>query len=140
MLRVGSAASLSASSYFRAHISERAVGYSREVRRRARMTRHPWLAANARWGKQVVGVRVRWLCATMMGLALVVSSCTAASGPSLPGGPAECANGVTEPGQASAALQRVRPERQRRLRRHPGPDAARWGWSDDGRSWTRRPE
>ena len=57
----------------------------------------------------MIGVRVRCLCATMIGLALVVSSCTAAPGPSLPGGPVECANGVTEPGQASAALQQVRP-------------------------------
>ncbi|MGH3973040.1 MAG: hypothetical protein ACRDS9_06915 [Pseudonocardiaceae bacterium] len=69
--------------------------------------------------KQVIGVRVRWLCAVMIGLALLTSSCTAAPGPSLPGGPppsnqvgplpAECANGVTEPDQASAALQRARP-------------------------------
>jgi len=83
------------------------------------MTRHQWLAAHARRGKHVIGVRVRWLCATMIALALIISSCTAAPGPSLPGAPppsnqvgplpAECAGRITEPDQASAALQRVRP-------------------------------
>ena len=83
------------------------------------MTRHQWLAAHARRSKHVIGVRVRWLCATMIALALIISSCTAAPGPSLPGAPppsnqvgplpAECAGRVTEPDQASAALQRVRP-------------------------------
>jgi parallel beta-helix repeat protein len=83
------------------------------------MTRHQWLAARARRDKQVIGVRVRWLCATMIGLALIISSCTAAPGPPPPGGPppsnqvgplpTQCAGRVTEPDQASAALQRVRP-------------------------------
>jgi parallel beta-helix repeat protein len=82
------------------------------------MTRHQWLAAAARPDKHVIGVRVCWLWAAMIGLMLIVSSCTAAPGPALPGGPpptnqvgplpAECASRVTEPDQASA-LQRVRP-------------------------------
>ncbi len=55
----------------------------------------------------------------MIGLALIISSCTAAPGPPLTGGPSpsdqvgplpvECASPVTEPDQASAALRRVRP-------------------------------
>ncbi|MGH3788034.1 MAG: right-handed parallel beta-helix repeat-containing protein [Pseudonocardiaceae bacterium] len=52
-------------------------------------------------------------------MTLIISGCTAAPGPSLPGGPpssdqdgplpAECANPVTEPDQAGADLQRVQP-------------------------------
>jgi parallel beta-helix repeat protein len=77
-----------------------------------------------RRGTSVIGVRHRWLGATMIGLALIISGCTAAPGPALPGAaspgagppssqiaplPEECADRVTEAGQANAALQRVRP-------------------------------
>ena len=72
-----------------------------------------------RRGTNVIGARLRWLGATMIGLALVISGCTAGSGPSSPGAapppsqvaplPAECTDRVTEPDQASAALQRARP-------------------------------
>ncbi len=72
-------------------------------------------------GKQVNGTVVRWLCATVIGLVLIVSGCTAAQSttppppaappPSNEVGPLpdDCANPVTEPEQASAALARVRP-------------------------------
>ena len=63
--------------------------------------------------------RVRWLCTTLIGLVLIISGCTAVSGPSPPGGPpptnqagplpAGCASPITEPDQASAALRRVQP-------------------------------
>jgi parallel beta-helix repeat protein len=93
------------------------------VRRRGaegvNMTQYQWLAAHVRCGKRVTGVPVRWLFAMMTGLALVISSCTAAPGPGSSGGPppsnqagplpAECINRVTEPDQARAALQRARP-------------------------------
>ncbi|MGH3818789.1 MAG: right-handed parallel beta-helix repeat-containing protein [Pseudonocardiaceae bacterium] len=83
------------------------------------MSRHQWLAAQVWWGAHVIGIKIRWLCATMIGLVLIISSCTASPGAAPPGGPppsnqagplpAECTDRVTEPGQASAALQRVRP-------------------------------
>lgn len=67
------------------------------------------------------GVIVRGLFATVAGLVLILSGCTAAQSPgSPPPGapppsnqagplPAECADRITGPDQASAALQRVRP-------------------------------
>ncbi len=83
------------------------------------MTRHQWLVANTRLEKQAIRARLRWLSAMMIGLALMISSCTAAPDPALPGGlppsnqagplPAECASRVTEADQASAALQRAQP-------------------------------
>jgi parallel beta-helix repeat protein len=74
-------------------------------------------------GTSMIGVRHRWLGATMIGLALIVGGCTAAPGPSLPGAgsnagppssevaplPATCADKVTEADQANAALQRAQP-------------------------------
>jgi parallel beta-helix repeat protein len=71
----------------------------------------------------MIGVRHRWLGATMIGLALIVGGCTSAPGPSLPGAgsnagppssevaplPATCADKVTEADQANAALQRAQP-------------------------------
>ncbi len=77
-----------------------------------------------RRGTNVIGVKPHWLGATMIGLALIVGGCTAAPGPAPPGAgppgaeppssqvaplPAECADRVTEPDQANAALQRARP-------------------------------
>jgi parallel beta-helix repeat protein len=66
------------------------------------------------------GVKIRRLFATVVGLVLIVSSCTAQSpGSPSPGAPppsnqasplpAECADRITEPDQASAALKQVRP-------------------------------
>ena len=67
------------------------------------------------------GVKVRGLFATVVGLVLIISSCTAAQSPGYPPPgapppsnqagplPAECADRITEPDQAGAALQRVRP-------------------------------
>ena len=76
---------------------------------------------DAGWGKQVNGVVARWLRATMIGLVLIVSGCTVAQSHSTPPPgasppshhvgplPADCANQITEPEQASEALARVRP-------------------------------
>ncbi len=70
------------------------------------------------------GAVVRWLFATVAGLVLIVSGCTAAQSPgSPPPGapppspqagplPADCADRITETEQASAALARARPGSQ----------------------------
>jgi parallel beta-helix repeat protein len=70
-------------------------------------------------GKQVNGVALRCLLATVIGLVLMVSGCSAAQSSGPPGAPppsnnvgplpADCADRITEPEQASAALARVRP-------------------------------
>jgi parallel beta-helix repeat protein len=72
-------------------------------------------------GKQVNGVALRCLLAMVIGLVLIVSGCSAArsSGTPPPGAPppsnnvgplpADCANRITDPEQASEALARVRP-------------------------------
>jgi parallel beta-helix repeat protein len=72
-----------------------------------------------RRGSSVIGDRHRWLGATMIGLALIVSGCTGGSGPASSGAPppssqvaplpAECADRLTEPDQANAALRRAQP-------------------------------
>jgi parallel beta-helix repeat protein len=65
------------------------------------------------------GVIPRWLSATVIGLVLIISGCTAAPGPTAPGGPppsvqagplpSECLGRIIDPDQASAALRQARP-------------------------------
>ncbi|MGH3752446.1 MAG: right-handed parallel beta-helix repeat-containing protein [Pseudonocardiaceae bacterium] len=81
----------------------------------------PGEARDARRGKQVNGVALRWLRATVIGLALIASGCTAAQHTTPPPPvaappsneigplPVDCANRITEPDQASAALEQARP-------------------------------
>jgi parallel beta-helix repeat protein len=67
----------------------------------------------------MLGLRIRWVRAVVIGLVLIISSCTASPGPSLPSSPPasqqtgplpeQCTHRVTEPNQASAAVQRVQP-------------------------------
>jgi parallel beta-helix repeat protein len=83
------------------------------------MTRYQELVANTWRDKQMIRARLRWLCATMIGLTLIVSSCSTSPNPALPGDeppssqvgplPAECTSRITEPDQATTALQRAQP-------------------------------